>query len=189
MGRVVRWMAIVAIAALVVAGLAVWGALRTYQVLTRRDAIAVLECWPSPRRADEFRLVYRPLAGGRPSAAQVYQLYGDQWSVGGHLLIWHGWAQLGGARTWYKISRVEGRYQAAARANAGPHLAYDVAGGADWLWRVLERWQTWLPGVEAVYGGSVYLAPDPAKQYVLYVTPAGFLVKPQRRWPRYPWPR
>lgn len=187
-GRVL-WLVLALVGgAIGVASLAAWGTLRTYHVLTRRDVVAVVECWPSPTRADEFRLVYRPLVGGRPGPAQIFQLAGDLWSIGGDLLVWRGWAQLAGMRTWYKITRIEGRYATAARANTGPPTAYDVNGGSDWLWRFLYRWQAWLPGVEAVYGGSVFLPPDPQKQFIVYATPTGLLVKPQRRRPRYPLP-
>jgi len=166
--------------------LALFGALRTYEQLTRREAVATVECWPSPSRPDEYRLVYRPLTGGRPGPAQVFQLYGDAWSLSGNLLVWHGWAQVAGARTWYKVTRLEGRYDDAARAPAGPHLVYDVNGGADVFWRLLYRLQPWLPGVEAVYGGAVFMPADPEKQFIVYAAPTGFLVKPRRRPPKYP---
>jgi len=103
--------------------------------------------------------------------------------LGADLIVWRGWAQLLGARTWYKVTRLEGRYAAAARANAAPHLAYDVNGGSDWLWRAVYRYQAWLPSVEAAYGGSVYLPPNPDKRFVVYATPSGLLVRPQRRAP------
>lgn len=183
-----RWLAMAGLISLMVAVIAIWGTLRTYQVLTRRDLVATLETWPSPARPDEFRLVYRPMAGGKSGPAQVYQLFGDQWSVGGDLLVWRGWALLGGMRTWYKVTRIEGRYATAARATAGPKTVYDVNGGSDWLWRLLYQIQAVLPAVEAVYGGAVFMPADPRKQFILYATPSGFLVKPQRRWPKYPLP-
>lgn len=203
-GRV-RWLALVSVTlvtAVAVAAVAVWGTLRTYRVLTRRDLVAVVECWPSPSRADEYRLVYRPagrgpastrgshrpVSAGRLGPAQVYQLYGDQWSVGGDVLIWRGWAQLLGLKTCYKVTRIEGRYENSQREIAETHLVYDVDGGSDWLWRFLYRAQAWLPGVEAVYGSAVYLPADPHKQFVVYATPSGFLIKPQRRAWKYPSP-
>lgn len=178
--KIVRRLCILLVVAALALSAAVWGMLQTYQVLRRRDVVATIECWPSTR-AGEFRLVYRPFVQGRPGPAQVYQLYGDQWSMGGDLLIWRAPALLTGARTWYKVTRVEGRYATAARARSHPHAAYDVGGGSDWLWRLLYRCQGWIPGVEAVYGGSVYMPPDPTKQFILYATPSGFLVKPRQR--------
>lgn len=168
-------------AAVSIACLALFGALRTYEQLTRREAVATVECWPSPSRPDEYRLVYRPLAKGQPGPAQVFQLYGDAWSLSGNLLVWHGWAQVAGARTWYKITRLEGRYDDPARARTGQHLVYDVNGGPDWCWRLLYALQPWLPGVEAVYGGAVFMPADPEKQFIVYAAPSGLLVKPRRR--------
>ena len=203
-GRV-RWLALVFVTLVVAVGLAavaVWGTLRTYRVFTRRDLVAVVECWPSPSRPDEYRLVYRPVGhgavssdrshrpfvGGRLGPAQVYQLYGDQWSVGGNVLIWRGWAQLLGLKTCYKVTRIAGRYEDRRREITETHLAYDVDGGSDWLWRLLYRAQAWLPAVEAVYGAAVYCPADPRKQFVIYATPSGFLIKPQRRLPKFPLP-
>ena len=189
-GRV-QWLTLVFVTLVVAVGMAavaVWGTLRTYRVLTRRDLVAVVECWPSPSRPDEYRLVYRPFVGGKLGPTQVYQLYGDQWSVGGDVLIWRGWAQLLGLKTCYKVTRIEGRYENRQREIAETHLAYDVDGGSDWLWRLLYRAQTWLPGVEAVYGAAVYFPADPRKQFVIYATPSGFLIKPQRRTWKYPLP-
>ncbi len=187
--RRVLWVAIVVTAlSLGLAVAAIWGALRTYQVFTHRDIVALVECWPSPMRADEYRLVYRPFLRGRLGPAQIYQIYGDQWSVSGDVLVWRGWAQLAGFRTCYKITRLEGRYASAARQAAGPHTVYEMNGGSDWFWRWLHRAQGWIPGVEAVYGGAVFIACDPQKEVVLYATPSGFLLKPRRRWPKYPLP-
>ena len=168
--------------ALVICALAIWQTLRTYQVLTHRDVVATIECIPSPARADEFRLVYRPMIRGRSGPAQVFQLYGDEWSIGGDLLIWKGWALLAGQKTWYKVTRVEGR------GKTHNYLVYDVDGGRDWLWKALYQLPDWIPGVETVYGGSVYMAPDPRKRYIVYVTPTGFMVKAHRRFPKYPLP-
>lgn len=173
-------------AAVGLACLALFGALRTYQQLTRRDAVATIECWPSPTRPDEYRLVYRSFARGRRGPAQVFQLYGDEWMLSGNLLIWHGWAQVAGARTWYKITRLEGRSSDAARARAAQRLVYDVNGGPDWCWRLLYALQPWLPGVEAVYGGAVFMPADPEKQFIVYASSTGLLVKPRRRPQKYP---
>ena len=178
----------VTVLAVSVAVVAVLGALRSYRILAHRDTVALVECWPSPSRADEYRLVYRPLAGGRPGLAQVYQLYGDEWTIGGSILVWTGWAQMAGLKACYKITRIEGRYRDAARTATGTPLVYDVNGGPDWLWTFLYRAQAWIPGVEAVYGGSVHMPADPTKQFVVYATPTGLMVKPQRRWPKYPVP-
>lgn len=167
-----------------IACVALFGTLRTYQMLTRREPVATIECWPSTARPDEYRLAYRPLARGKPGlagGAQVFQLYGDSWSLSGNLLIWRGWASVAGAKTWYKITRLEGRYEDAAKARTAPRVVYDVNGGPDAFWRLLYHLQPWLPGVEAVYGGSVYMPADPAKTFVVYASPTGLLVKPQRR--------
>lgn len=164
-----------------VACVALFGTLRTYQMLTRREPVATIECWPSNTRPDEYRLVYRPLAKGKPGPAQVFQLYGDSWSLSSNLLIWRGWASVAGAKTWYKITRLEGRHDQTAKARAAPRLIYDVNGGPDAFWRLLYSLQPWLPGVEAVYGGSVYMPADPEKTFVVYASPTGLFVKPQRR--------
>jgi hypothetical protein len=81
---------------------------------------------------------------------------------------------------------LEGRYDDAARAQTGRRLVYDVNGGTDWCRRLLERLQPWLPGVETVYGGAVFMPADPTKQFTVYASPTGLLVKPRRRIPKYP---
>lgn len=186
--RAVSTCFLVTLVALALCALAIWQTLRTYHVLTRRDVVAMVECIPSPSVPDEFRLVYRTMNRGKPGPAQVFQLYGNEWSVGGELLIWKGWALLAGQKTWYKVSRIEGRAQSPGRDGTWPYLVYDVGGGRDWLWKMLYRFQDWIPGVETVYGSSVYMPAEAKKIFVVYATPSGFLAKAHRRLPKYPLP-
>jgi hypothetical protein len=84
-----------------------------------------------------------------------------------------------GVETVYRLSRVEGHWNAAADANAHKGSAYDREGGASKKWLGLYREHDraplrWL--VAGAHGQLVSQLPDRRAVYDIYVTPNGFVV-------------
>ena len=165
-----------AVLAVGVAALALAAGLRAYDVFTRETLIVRIHCVPTTQ-ARRFRLYYQPVQG--PSTD--YLLDGDQWAIDGEILKWDPRLLLLGFQTLQKPTRISGRYADLAQHTAHAPTAYALNGGVDLTWRLLQAaGRTW-PGVEAVYGNSAYVGVEPGTLYGVYVTPSGYLIKPEAR--------
>ena len=165
----------------VLAGASLLFALRSYQVFTREELVAVVSCEPAPAGASyKFQIQYVPVVKGLTGAAQRFPMYGDQWMIGGDILKWHPWMNLIGFRSCHKLTRLNSRYLKAEAEMSGPKSAYDLNGGTDLFWSLLYRWGRNISLVEAVYGNSAYTMARPGTRWGVYVTLSGYLVKPLR---------
>ena len=162
-----------AVLALGIAALGVAAGMRAYQVFTRETLIAEVRCASSgdPQR---FRLYYQPMHG----ALQEYALRGDEWMLDGLILKWHPRLMLVGLQTVQKPVRIGGRYTDVRDQTARHPIAYDLNGGIDWTWRLLQAVGRYWPGVEAVYGSSAYVPVDPGVAYGVYAAASGYVIKP-----------
>ncbi len=144
--------------------------LRSYQVFTREELVAVVRCEAAPA------------GSGYPFVLSIAQqslpLQGDQWAIGGDFLKWYPWVNWIGIKNCHKLTRLSSRYLKAEEELNRPRTAYDLNGGTDLLWRCLYRVGQWIPFVEAVYGNSAYTFATPGASWGVYVTLSGYLVKP-----------
>ena len=156
-----------------VAVVALAAGLRIYQVFTQETLIATMHCVPTTQ-PQRFHLYYQPAQG----PAGEYLLSGDQWAIDGEILKWDPRLALLGLRTLQKPTRINGRYADIRQQTAHAPTAYELNGGVDLTWRLLQQLGRHWPGVEAVYGSSAYVAVEPGVLYGLYVTTSGYLIKP-----------
>lgn len=161
------------------AGLSLVFAFSDYSPFTQKDLVAEVRCF-----ADEgsggMVLRYTPITPGGPGPEEVYHLAGDQWAIGGEIVKWRPLVAFLGARTLYKVSRIEGRYLRAQDAVAGARTAFDVNGGPDpalLRWNEREGTFPYSLVVEAAYGNLSYDFPKPRAVYAVYVTPSGFQIE------------
>lgn len=161
------------------AGLSLVFAFSGYSPFAQKDLVAEIRCSQSGPAA-EMVLSYTPIHQGKYGPEEVFHLAGDQWAIGGEIVKWRPLVAFLGARTLYKISRIEGRYLLARDANAGGRTAFDINGGPD---PVLLRWNEregtfpYSIVVEAAYGNLSYDFPEPRAIYAVYVTPSGFQIE------------
>lgn len=154
-------------------------ALRSYQLFTQEELLAVVQCDAPPRgSACRFILWIAPVSRGIRESPRPYGMLGDQWSVGGEVLKWHPWVNLLGLRSCYRLTRLSSRYLKAETERQRPRSVYDLNGGTAPLWEWLYRFQRWIPFVEAVYGNATYVMAQPGGRWGVYVTLSGYLVKP-----------
>ena len=162
----------VAAAAVGVAVLTLAAGLRVYDVFTRETLIARVHC--TTLAPQQFLLRYQSVDGAR----REYALRGDEWMMDGLILKWHPCLILLGLQTVQKPVRIGGRYTDVHDQTANYPIAYDLNGGVDWTWRLLQAVGRYWPGVEAVYGSSAYVPADPGVAYGVYAAASGYMIKP-----------
>jgi hypothetical protein len=159
------------------ASLGLWMALGAFGDVRHKTHVAEIQCIElAPQK---LRVYYVPLdESGRRGATETYDLDGDEWQVGGDLLRFRSLLTKLGVDTVFQVTRVEGRWLAAADANQHKPSAFD-RGATSSSWLQLYRNGTrgplgWM--VQGVNGGAVSQLPDRRALYDLYVTSDGFVV-------------
>jgi hypothetical protein len=150
---------------------------RTYDVFTREEPIAQIQCVPVDGRDHDMILRFVPLAGGKERTPRLFRLKGDQWAVSGHILQWHPWLNVLGLHTGYRITRIEGQYLEAEDEASRRRTVYDL--GDSWtqgIWHWLYRHHGEIPLVRAVYGNTAYTFPEADQTFLVMVTISGFKV-------------
>jgi len=115
---------------------------------------------------------------GSRGATEVYDVDGDQWQVGGDVLRFRTFVTALGVQPVFRITRVEGRWNAAGDANTHKATAFDRAPlSTAWLglYRGADKAPIkWL--VAGAHGQAVSQLPDRRAVYDIYVTPNGYIV-------------
>jgi len=109
---------------------------------------------------------------------QTFVLYGDEWRIDARFLKWKPLANLVGLDAMYRLERLTGRYQAVSDENTNRHQAWRIGKQPDIdLFQYAKRdWTYWSP-IDTFFGSSVYEAIDPAREYTVYRSQSGLLVR------------
>lgn len=153
--------------------------IRSYRVFTQEELVAVVRCEPAPAGAGySFLLQVTLMKNGRPSSSEKFPMVGDQWAVGGDFLKWSSWLTLFGLKSRQKLTRLSSRYWSAADELSKPRTAYDLQGGTSLPWRWLHRVGVRLPGVDALYGSTVYVPFQAGGAWGIHAAHSGYLARP-----------
>jgi hypothetical protein len=147
--------------------------LHTYQRLTyEQPAVQLSFTRLAPER---FRATLKYPSGAR----KTFLLNGDDWQLDARILKWKGLATLLGFNTQFRLERLSGRFRDLQRARTGPYSVFPLAthAGLD-VWSLAQRYQRWLPWVDATYGAATYLPMADNASYDVHVTTTGLISRP-----------
>ena len=165
-------------------GLALWAGLRSFRAFLEEELVAVVRCEPAPPGLPyRFLVEVTQVERGVPGRREKFPMTGDQWSAGGDILKWKPWLTFLGLKSLHQLTRLSSRYDRAQDEMNRPRAAYDLNGGSRVPWSFLRRWGMLLPFVDAVYGNAAYVPMQPGGQWGVYVTHAGYLIRPLRGLP------
>ena len=151
--------------------------LQGWRAFTKKTHVAELQCIElAPHK---LRVYLVPIdSDGARGATEVYDVDGDEWQLGGDVLRFRPFVTALGVQSVFRVSRVEGRWNAAADANAHKGTAFDRAPpSASWLqlYRSADKPPLrWF--VDGAHGQAVSQLPDRRALYDIFVTPNGYVV-------------
>lgn len=160
--------------ALGVALVAVGVNLHTYQRFTGEREIAIITFQQREPRTYQARIEFKD--NGR---IENVLLQGDAWQMDARILKWRGPAILAGMDTQYRLERVSGRYDDIDTERTHPSSVHALAEnpGLD-LWRWTQRYERWLPWIDARYGSATYLPMQDGASYQISMTQTGLVARP-----------
>lgn len=140
----------------------------TYSKLLHEEELAELDIQQISEQL--FRVRFTDNEGRE----QIFELTGDEWQVDVRLIRWRSWLTLLGNDPLYRLDRITGRYTELQQERDNPTSVFPLTNnpGID-LWALSRKHGNWLPGVEAVYGSSVYLPMVHAGRYSLLIGATG----------------
>ncbi len=157
--------------ALLVASLAT--NLHTYQRLSHEAPVATL-------RFEQLGPQYFRAILARPdTAAEIYELHGDEWQLDARTLKWKGFATVLGLDSGYQLERLSGRYRNVQQEGVAPRSAHVLyhSEGID-IWSLARRYPRWLPWVDAVYGSATYMPMTHGASYQVNMSQSGLIARP-----------
>lgn len=152
--------------------------LQTYSRLTYEQPVAEIrvtravdgQFTASVRKAD---------ADGRYGAARDFVVAGDKVRLEGRVWKFQPWANVIGADAFYRLERIQGRWDDAAKENSTPSTADDSIrddAGIDALALPLGDWSPFQP-LDTVFGNGVYMPLDDGAVYEVALTQSGFVAR------------
>ncbi|MDX1514455.1 MAG: hypothetical protein R3174_12015 [Gammaproteobacteria bacterium] len=148
--------------------------LHTYQRLTNEQQVADITFRQFEPRA--YGVTLNIEGAGDP---RRFVLRGDEWQIDARVLKWHGFANLLGLDSHYRLERLSGRFADLATERIGPRTVYSLASpaGLD-LWAIANRYKKWIPMVDAIYGSAAYLPMANGARFEISVTQSGLVARP-----------
>jgi hypothetical protein len=123
----------------------------------------------------QFNGVFTSPTGARADFA----LRGDEWQIDARILKWRPFASLVGFDTAYRLDRIGGRYTRIEDERSLPRTVYPLNPPEHIdLWQLLQRYQAWVPWIDALYGSATYLPMADGARYEIKVSPSGLLARP-----------
>ena len=108
-----------------------------------------------------------------------YELRGDEWQLDAQILAWHGFANLLGLDSYYRLHRLSGRYTSIDQERSMPRTVHSLAAEQRIdLWSYAHEYRKWLSMVDATYGSAVFLPMDDAARYSITISRNGLVARP-----------
>jgi hypothetical protein len=109
-----------------------------------------------------------------------FTVFGDECQIDARILKWHYFANLIGFDSIYRLDRISGRYRDVAAEKTGKRSVYALAEdtGIE-IWLLINRFDDFIPWLDAVYGNAVYLPMQPGAAYQITITDSGLIARPQ----------
>jgi hypothetical protein len=116
-----------------------------------------------------------------PEDSQIgkeFLIKGDQWMLEGDILKWDNWLNFLGFNTRYRLTRLRGRYIQFEDEIHQEVTIYSLVKEEDHpLWRYLYKYGYKLPLVSTVYGNAIFQTAGKDRNFLVYVSPSGFVVR------------
>ena len=148
--------------------------LYSYERLTYEQNIAELSFKQIDEQQFQLEILYKD-----EKKQDSFLINGDEWQIDARIIKWHGWAQLLGLNSQYRLERISGRYSDIDEERLNPRSVYSL-GPKDNIdyWKIINDYKKWLPWIDAYYGNATYLPMTNNAAYKLSLTQTGLIARP-----------
>ena len=145
-----------------------------YQRFTHETLVAELNFKQSAPQ--HFRALFTPEDG----TSRVFELTGDEWQLDARVLKLTGFATLIGLDGAYRLDRLSGRYRDLNHERNMARTIHSLRGSEAGLdtWILVQRYQRWLPLVDASYGNAAFLPMADGARFEVHIDATGLIARP-----------
>ena len=148
--------------------------IHTYERLVYEQPIASISF--HQMAPQHFSVELKELGSGE---SWFYELRGDEWQLDAQILTWHGYANLLGLDSYYRLYRLSGRYTDIEEERTAPHTVHGLSAEQRIdLWSYANEYRNWLSMVDATYGSAVFLPMNDAARYTVGISRNGLVARP-----------
>lgn len=149
--------------------------LRSYHVYTLEKPVAKIKISPTLQpQTMKINLIQL----NNENLPKVFLIKGDQWLLEGDILKWDNWLNFLGLQTRYRFTRIRGRYLSTEDEMQKEKTVYSlVEDENNPFWNYLYHYGQKLPLVSTVYGNAVFQYGDKKREFLVFVTLSGFIVR------------
>ncbi len=150
--------------------------LSSYKFFSERRLVAVVECKSSENLSSPV-LDIEFFPGTEESKVRTFLFNADEWVIESRIVQWKSFLGITGARSYFRLERLSGRYLDIEKEKAKPRIVYSLYSSGDKIWEFLYKYQRAIPFIEAVYGNSAFVRYERGKKFYVYVTNTGLMIK------------
>ncbi len=155
--------------------------LRAYFVFTYEKPVAEIIIHELAAKNRNQVTLIQFMAPADSQKVDLFTIAGDQWMIEGDILKWDNVLNFLGVETRYRLTRLRGRYfNTETEINETPTIYSLVSDENHPFWRYLYKYGHIIPFVNSVYGNAAYQNFGKDKNYLVYVSRTGFVVKEQK---------
>ncbi len=150
--------------------------LRSYRLLTQKELIADVTCGKTASGGKKaLNITLYPNTASRQKKTLIFDA--DEWVIESRIIQWKLLFSTLGIKRYYRIERISGRYFDTEKERYAPRFVYEICPGPDILWKFFYKYQKLFPFIEAVYGNSAFVPFEYGKEFQVYITSTGLMIK------------
>ena len=147
--------------------------LYSYDRLTYEQNIAQLIFTQLDKQQFRAKIIYT-----NQNKVDEFLIRGDEWQMDARVIKWHGWAQLLGLNSQYRLERISGRYSDIEEEQLKPRTVYSLNSENEIdYWKLINNYKKWLPWIDTHYGSAAYLPMADKTTYSLSLTQTGLIAR------------
>ncbi len=150
--------------------------LSSYRFFSDRRLVAIVEC-QKPQKSSSPILNIEFLPGTDEAQVRRFLFNADEWVIESRIVQWKSFLGITGARSYFQLERLSGRYLDIEKEKALPRIVYSLDSKPDNIWAFLYKYQKLIPFIEAAYGSSAFVRFEAGKKFHVYVTNSGLMIK------------
>jgi hypothetical protein len=163
-----------------IASLASGFSLRGYQVFTRADLVATINCLDRKADPEMMTLDIQWRDAAKKVQRRVISFYGEEWELSAQVIKWNPLINIAGMHTGYQLQTLRGVYPN-GRLPGSPDFSLALNPEPNVIGGVLNRMMRLLPGVESVYRSAVSSGAAPGETYEVLMTTSGLTLRSKSR--------
>lgn len=148
----------------------------SYKFFSDRRLVAAVECKHS-RKSSNPVLNIEFFPGSDEAQVRTFIFNADEWVIESRIVQWKSFFGITGARSYFQLERLSGRYLDIEKEKAMPRIVYGLGSRPDKIWAFLYKYQRLIPFIEAAYGNSAFVRFEAGKKFHVYVTNSGLMIK------------